>query len=63
MTKNREKLDSTINGHELKLQERFLMDRTDQEAEIHFVNLINQSVKSFFPQIVEVFHKWAVAMR
>lgn len=46
-----------------KLQERFRLDLTDEEAEHSFLQLVDESVKALFPVIMEQFHKLAVAMR
>ena len=47
----------------LKVQEKFQPDLSDEEAEVHFMNLISESVTALFPVIVERLHKWAVYWR
>eukprot|EP00392_Amoebophrya_sp_AT5.2_P002460 g2465.t1 len=46
-----------------KLQEKFLPEMKDEEAEAHFITLINESVNALFPQVLEKLHKWAVYWR
>lgn len=46
-----------------KLQEKFLPEMKDEEAEAQFITLINESVNALFPQVLEKLHKWAVYWR
>eukprot|EP00397_Hematodinium_sp_SG-2012_P069492 GEMP01119768.1.p1 GENE.GEMP01119768.1~~GEMP01119768.1.p1 ORF type:complete len:117 (+),score=26.79 GEMP01119768.1:108-458(+) len=47
----------------LKVQEKFQEDLRDEEAETHFVSLIDESVSALFPQLMEKVHKWALYWR
>jgi phosphatidylinositol 3-kinase len=42
-----------------KLQEKFKMDLTDDEAIVYMQSIINESEKALFPQITETIHRWA----
>jgi len=42
----------------LKVQEKFKLDLTDEEATLMFQALINDSVRALFPQIAETMHRW-----
>ncbi|CAG8433683.1 11263_t:CDS:10 [Ambispora gerdemannii] len=41
-----------------KVQEKFRLDLTEEEAIKFFQNLINDSVSALFPQVIETIHKW-----
>jgi phosphatidylinositol 3-kinase len=43
----------------MKVQEKFRLDLTEEEAIHHFQGLINDSVSALFPQVIETIHKWA----
>lgn len=43
----------------IKLQERFRLDLTDEEAEAFFRQVIADSVSAVFPQMTEAIHRWA----
>jgi phosphatidylinositol 3-kinase len=47
----------------LKVEEKFRLDLTDELAEQFFLGLINESLHSLAPKILEVAHKIAVAWR
>jgi len=47
----------------LKVEEKFRLDLTDEQAEQFFLALINESLHSLAPRIMEVAHKIAVSMR
>lgn len=47
----------------LKVEEKFRLDLTDEQAEQYFLGLINESLHSLAPKIMEVAHKIAVSMR
>eukprot|EP01039_Chlorochromonas_danica_P008751 gene8751-9645_t len=47
----------------LKVEEKFRLDLSDEQAEQYFLGLINESLHSIAPKIMEVAHKIAVAMR
>ncbi|CAJ0767125.1 3651_t:CDS:10, partial [Entrophospora sp. SA101] len=42
-----------------KVQEKFRLDLTEEEAIKYFQNLINDSVSALFPQVIETIHKWS----
>jgi phosphatidylinositol 3-kinase len=46
-----------------KVEERFRLDLTDEEAEHYFLSLINESLNSIAPKVMEIAHKIAVSMR
>lgn len=43
----------------MKVQEKFRLDLTEEEAIQYFQALINESVSALFPQVIETIHKWA----
>ncbi|KAI8800253.1 kinase-like domain-containing protein [Cladochytrium replicatum] len=43
----------------LKVQEKFRLDLSDEEAIQYFQALINESVSALFPQVMERIHQWA----
>lgn len=43
----------------LKVQEKFRLELTDEEASVTFQSLINESVTALFPVMVEKIHNWA----
>jgi len=43
----------------LKIQEKFRLELSDEEANQTFQSLINDSVSALFPQFTEVIHRWA----
>ena len=47
----------------LKVQEKFRLDLTDEEAIQYFQMLINDSVTAMFPQLMETVHKLAQLMK
>lgn len=46
-----------------KVQEKFRLDLTDEQAEQFFLGLINDSVTALFPVLVEYIHKLATMVR
>ncbi|KAJ0404845.1 hypothetical protein P43SY_007927 [Pythium insidiosum] len=46
-----------------KVQEKFRLDLTDEQAEQFFLGLINDSVTALFPVLVEYIHKWATKLK
>lgn len=46
-----------------KVEERFRLDLTDEQAEVFFVGLINESLSALAPRVMEVFHQLSVARR
>ncbi|CAD2094949.1 phosphatidylinositol 3-kinase, putative [Plasmodium vinckei brucechwatti] len=44
----------------LKVQEKFRLDLNDEAAEIQFLEVINASVKTLFPVVVDKLHEWAL---
>ncbi|KAL3762752.1 hypothetical protein ACHAW5_002257 [Stephanodiscus triporus] len=47
----------------LKVEERFKLEMTDEQAELFFVGLINESLAALAPRVMEMFHQLAVARR
>lgn len=47
----------------IKTEEKFRLDLTDEEAEHYFNGLINESLNSLAPKVMEIAHKFAVSMR
>lgn len=47
----------------MKVEEKFRLDLSDEQAEQFFLGLINESLYSLAPRLMEVAHKIAVAMR
>lgn len=43
-----------------KLEERFRLDLDDDEAEEHFLSLINKALSAVAPRVHEAFHNLAV---
>jgi phosphatidylinositol 3-kinase len=46
-----------------KVEERFKLELTDEQAERYFIGLINESLAAFAPRVMDVFHSLAVARR
>jgi len=46
-----------------RVEENFRLDLDDEEAAVHFTNLINQSMFAMAPRVMEVLHQVAVARR
>lgn len=46
-----------------KVEERFKLELTDEQAEAFFVGLINDMMAAFAPKVTEFFHQIAVARR
>jgi phosphatidylinositol 3-kinase len=47
----------------LKVEEKFRLDLSDEQAEQFFLGLINESLNAIAPRIMEIMHKIAVARR
>lgn len=47
----------------MKVEEKFRLDLSDEQAEQFFLGLINEALYSLAPRLMEVAHKFAVAMR
>lgn len=47
------------NAAVLKVKEKFCLDMTEEEAILHFQNLINDSVNAFLPVVIDRFHSLA----
>eukprot|EP01135_Chromosphaera_perkinsii_P000665 Nk52_evm32s147 gene=Nk52_evmTU32s147 len=43
----------------LKVQEKFVLDMSDDEVHKHYQAVVDDSVGALFPQMVEQIHKWA----
>lgn len=46
-----------------KVEERFRLDLTDEQAESYFVGLINDCLTALAPRVMDVFHSFSVARR
>lgn len=46
-----------------KVEERFKLELSDEQAEQYFIGLINECVSALAPRVMEVFHQLAVARR
>ena len=43
----------------MKVQEKFKLELSDEEAIVYMQSILNESEKALFPQITETFHRWA----
>jgi phosphatidylinositol 3-kinase len=46
-----------------RVEERFKLELTDEQAERFFIGLINETLSAFAPRVMDVFHSLAVARR
>ncbi|CAN0442035.1 unnamed protein product, partial [Hapterophycus canaliculatus] len=46
-----------------KVQDRFRLDLTDEQADAHFLALVSQSMTALAPRVLEVMHQIRVAAR
>lgn len=46
-----------------KVEERFRLDLTDEQAERFFIGLINDCLSALAPRVMDVFHSFAVSRR
>ena len=46
-----------------KVEERFRLDLTDEQAEQFFLGLIVETINAIAPRIMEIAHQFAVARR
>jgi phosphatidylinositol 3-kinase len=46
-----------------KVEERFRLDLTDEQAERYFIGLINDCLAAIAPRVMDVFHSFSVARR
>jgi phosphatidylinositol 3-kinase len=46
-----------------KVEERFRLDLTDEQAERYFLGLINDCLTAIAPRVMDVFHSFSVARR
>jgi len=53
-------LSTDVDRNMLKVQEKFRLDLTDEEAEAYILSLVDESVNALFPQAVDIFHNWAL---
>jgi len=53
-------LSSDVEKTLLKVQEKFRLDLTEEEAEKLLLSLIDESVSALFPQVMEKIHRWAL---
>ncbi|EGR27588.1 phosphatidylinositol 3-kinase, putative [Ichthyophthirius multifiliis] len=42
-----------------KLVDKFNLDSNDQQVELHFLNILEESVSALFPIINDIIHRWA----
>jgi len=47
----------------LKVEQKFQATMDDEQAEEHFLKLIEESVSSLFPVVMEKLHKISIAMQ
>jgi len=53
-------LSGDLDKNLLKVQEKFRLDLTDEEADNFILRLVDDSVSALFPQMMEKIHKWAL---
>jgi phosphatidylinositol 3-kinase len=53
-------LSQDVEKNLLKVQDKFRLDLTDEEAGHYILSLIDQSVSALFPVMMEKIHKWAL---
>jgi hypothetical protein len=41
------------------MYEKFRLEDSDENAEKHFLGIVEESVKSLFPKVTDTIHKWA----
>jgi phosphatidylinositol 3-kinase len=46
-----------------RVEERFRLDLTDEQAELHFAALISDSLTALAPRLMEIAHQFAVSRR
>ena len=46
-----------------KVEERFRLALTDEQAELYFKGLINDCLGALAPRVIDVFHNFSVARR
>ena len=46
-----------------KLEDRFKLELTDEQAESYFLGLISESLSALAPRVMEMFHQLSVARR
>ena len=46
-----------------QMNEKFLPNKNNQEAEKEFLNILKESVMAFFPKVMEKLHEWAQYMK
>lgn len=60
-------LDSGINdltyASLYKLADKFYIEESDEQAEIHFLSIVEESINALFAKINDRFHKWAAYFR
>jgi phosphatidylinositol 3-kinase len=44
----------------IKVQEKFRLDLSDEEADKFILSLIDESMNAFFPKVIDQAHKWAM---
>ncbi len=53
-------LSSEVDKNVLKVQEKFRLDLTDEEAETYILSLVDESVDAMFPLAMDIVHNWAM---
>ncbi|KAL4462880.1 hypothetical protein ABPG72_019023 [Tetrahymena utriculariae] len=46
-----------------KLAEKFYLDLNDTQAELHFLNILDESETALFARVTDIIHKWATYWR
>ena len=46
-----------------QMQDKFQLQKNSEEAEKHFLQLVDESVEALFPVIIDKFHRVAMLMK
>jgi phosphatidylinositol 3-kinase len=46
-----------------KVEERFRLELSDEQAEAYFLGLVNECLSAIAPRVMDVFHQIAVSRR
>jgi len=46
-----------------KLADKFYLDLNDTQAELHFLNILDESETALFARVTDIIHKWATYWR
>jgi phosphatidylinositol 3-kinase len=52
-----------VEGVIAKVEERFRLELSDEQAEAYFLSLVNECLSAIAPRVMDVFHQIAVARR